>query len=186
MKGKYFFLRYLFKFVVTFCLFYFGTIALIGITTPGSYYSKYATDYLDYISLLRSGLLHSSKAFLSMFGYDTYLKDAFTLRLVNGWGVRIVYSCLGYGIMSFWIAFIIANKGNIAKKARWIIGGLALIFLINVLRISLMLIAIKEHWLSPFGLDNHTLFTIAAYTAIFTMIYFFDRAEKKQLAAIGK
>jgi exosortase/archaeosortase family protein len=86
--------------------------------------------------------------------------------------------------MSFWIAFIIANKGNFVKKARWISGGLALIFLINVLRISLMLIAIKKHWLSPFGLDNHTLFTIAAYTAIFTMIYFFDRSDKKSATGI--
>jgi exosortase/archaeosortase family protein len=159
---------------------------MIGITTPGSYYSTFAAAYLDYISLLRSALLHSSKALLSILGYDTYLKGAFTLKLLDGRGVRMVYSCLGYGIMSFWIAFIVANKGKLFKKARWIGGGLVLIFFINVARISLMLIAIKHHWNSPFGLDNHTLFTIAAYTAIFTMIYFFDRAEKKQLAAFGK
>ena len=177
---KKFFFIYLLKFLLTFCILYFGTKAIIGITTAGGYYSQFAADYLDYVSVLRNVLMYGSKNLLSVLGFHTYLKDAFTLKLDDGRGVRMVYSCLGYGIMSFWIAFIVANRGKFLKKIKWITGGVVLIYLINVARISLMLIGIKKQWSSPFGLDNHTLFTIAAYTAIFIMIYFFDRSERKE------
>ena len=43
-----------------------------------------------------------------------------------------------------------------------------------------MLVAVNGHWQSPFNLDNHTWFNIAAYTAIFIMIWFFDRSQNKQ------
>ena len=174
------FFQYLLKFLLIFCVLNYGTKAVIGITTSGGYYSQFAADYLDYVSVLRNVLMYGSKNLLSAFGFHTYLKDAFTLKLDDGRGVRMVYSCLGYGIMSFWIAFIVANRGKLLKKVKWITGGVVIIYLINVVRISLMLIGIKKQWSAPFGLDNHTLFAIAAYTAIFTMIFFFDRYEKKK------
>lgn len=175
--------KYLVKFLLIFSVLYFGTKALIGITSPGGFYSTLATDYLDYISLLRNGLLYSSKALLSILGYHTYLKDTFTLKLDDGRGVKIVYSCIGYGLMSFWMAFIIANKGKFIKKMKWMLAGLFFIFFVNVMRISLMLIGIKQHWSAPFGLDNHTLFNITVYSIIFIMIYLFDLSEKKELSA---
>jgi exosortase/archaeosortase family protein len=97
----------------------------------------------------------------------------------GGEGVRMVYSCIGYGVMSFWAAFIIANRGSWKKKTAWIAGGLTAIFLINVLRLSLLLLAAQKHWAIPFGWDHHTWFNIVAYSFIFGMIYFYDRSIKK-------
>ncbi|HMG83545.1 MAG TPA: archaeosortase/exosortase family protein [Ferruginibacter sp.] len=157
---------------------YFGTLAFIGITSPGGYYFPFIDNYLNYVSWLRFALLYSSQLILSLFGYNTFLYGKFILRMQGGSGVQLVYSCLGFGIMSFWIAFIFANKTSWQKKTKWIIAGLALIFFINVIRISLLLVAINKKWSIGFNLDNHTLFNIAAYVLIFIMIYFFDRSER--------
>jgi len=180
---KSFFYVYLLKFLLIFCIFFYGTIAIIGIAAPGGYYSSFVDHYVNYVSWMRYLLLHLSKMLLQLLQYDVYLKDIYTIKLQNGLGVHVGYDCIGYGVMIFWLAFIIANKGTISKKLKWIISGLLLIWVVNILRISLMLISINEHWRSFFNLDNHTLFNIAAYTVIFTMIYFFDRSEKKSAKA---
>lgn len=180
MRSSSVFIRYLFKFLFTFCVLYYGTIAMIGITSPGGWYLAFADNYLDYVSGLRWLLLHSSKWLLLISGYPVYLKDIFTIKLQNGLGVHVGYDCIGYGVLIFWGAFIFANNGSFIKKAKWMLGGWLAIWIVNVLRISLMLIALNKNWSSPFNLDNHTLFNIAAYIVIFSMIYLFDRAQKKE------
>lgn len=177
------FIKYLLKFLLTFCILYYGTIAMIGITSPGGYYSAFADQYLDYVSLLRWLLLHSAGNLLQLMGFDIYLKDVYTIKLQNGSGVHVGYDCIGYGVMIFWAAFIFANQLSVVRKIKWMLGGLLLIFVINVIRITLMLMAVNQHWKSPFNLDNHTWFNIAAYIAIFTMMWFFDRAQKRHPAA---
>ncbi len=108
--------------------------------------------------------------------------------LNNANGIRMVYSCIGYGVMSFWAAFIIANTGNMLKKIKWILAGWFAIWCINVLRISLLIISQDKHWPMPLGFDHHTWFNIFAYLLILIMIYFFDRSSKKNrgLATEGK
>lgn len=169
------------KFVLTFCILYYGTVAMIGITSPVGYYSSFADKYLNYVSLLRWGLLHSSKLLLQVTGFTIYLKDIYTIKLQNGLGVHVGYDCIGYGVMIFWLAFIFANKGSLIKKIKWIMAGLLVIWIVNVLRISLMVIAVNQKWPLFLNMDNHTWFNIAAYTVIFTMIYLFDRSQKKEI-----
>ena len=174
------------KFLSAFCIMFYGTIAWIGIASPeGGYYSPFVHKYLDYVTWLRSLLLHASMFFLQLLGYHIYLSDAYTLKMRNGSGVHVGYDCIGYGVMIFWMAFIFANKIEFRKKIRWLFGGLLAIWTINVLRISLLLIAINHHWPLPFNMNNHTLFNIAAYLLIFIMIYFFDRSEKNKLSTPG-
>ena len=60
---------------------------------------------------LRASLLWGAKGLLALFNYKTYLPDKYHLLMKGGSGVHIVYSCIGYGVMSFWGAFIIANTG---------------------------------------------------------------------------
>lgn len=175
---KYPFIIYLVKFIGIFSILYFGTIGLIGLVAPGGYYSPFIAHYFNYVPLLRYSLLQGAKAFLSIAGFDTYTKDIYTLKLSNGIGVHVGYDCLGYGVLSFWAAFIIANKGSWLKKSKWLFGGLLLIWFINVIRISMLLIAINKHWSTPFGFDHHTWFNISAYSCIFLMIYIFDRSQK--------
>lgn len=173
------FIVFLVKFLLTFCVLYYGTIAFIGITAPGGYYSPFADKHLDYVAGLRFLLLQSSRAVLALFGWHTYLKDVYTIKLLNGSGVHIGYDCIGYGVIFFWVAFIYANEVAFAKKIKWMLAGITVIWLVNVIRISLMLVAVNNKWMPLFSLDNHTWFNIAAYSVIFTMIYLFDMSEKK-------
>ncbi|MEP6584756.1 MAG: hypothetical protein ABJA90_10835, partial [Ginsengibacter sp.] len=93
--------------------------------------------------------------------------------------VFIAMDCVGYGVYSFWTAFVIANSGKFLKKVIWIIGGLLALWLVNVIRISLFLVAINKGWPMPLGIDHHTWFTIAAYLLIFLLIWLYDRSFKQ-------
>lgn len=170
------FLFFVVKFLLIFAILYYGTLLVIGLSAPEGYYSPFVANHLDYITQLKLGLMKSSKFLLSLFGIDTFFAPNFSLKIVNGRGVRIAMSCVGYGVYSFWIAFILASAGKIFSKVLWVLGGLFLLWTINVIRISLFLLAVDRNWPMPLGLDHHTWFNIAAYTAIFSMMYFFYRS----------
>ena len=179
-------LVYLLKFFLFFCIAYFGTLIWIGFTVPGNYYSAFMRDHLDYISWMRASLLHGSAYLLKLFGYHTAIPNANTLKFVGGRAIFLVYSCIGYGIMSFWLAFILANNGGWLRKLIWIIGGWIVIWLINIIRMSLLLVCLNKNRQMPFNLDNHTFFNICAYIAIFVMIFFYDRSLKKKAVISGQ
>jgi len=180
LKNLYRHSAYFLKFIGAFCILYFGTKAVIGLTVPGGYYSPFVAKYLDYPALLRSSLLNGTRLMVVIFGYQTYLRDAYHVTMVNGNGVHLVYACLGYGLLSFWIAFVFANEGSLVKKICWMLGGCFFIWLINIARISLVLVSSNEKWDTRFSLEQHTLFNIVVYAFIFIMIWLFQRSEKRK------
>ncbi len=171
-------LLYLAKFLGAFCILFYGTEAIIGLSAPEGLYVPFVAKYLDFIPAFRNLTLQGSRIFLSLTGYEAYQSDPIHLKLIGGSTVQLVYSCLGYGVMSFWLAFVFANNGSLAKKAAWMGGGLVLLFLINIIRIALTLLGNSRHWYWPFGWDNHTWFNIVAYAAIFLMMWGYDRRAK--------
>lgn len=179
MKKNKSLLVYLIKFLGVFCVLFYGTEAIIGFSSPGNHYNAFIANHLNFINPFRRVILSAAKSFLSVFGYETRFADAFTLSKTGGRGVRMVYSCIGYGVLSFWIAFVFANNGSWQKKAVWMFGGCVALCAINVLRISLLLVAINKGWPIPLGWDHHTWFNIVTYALIFAMIYFYDYAAKK-------
>ena len=172
------FTGFVIKFLLLFLLFYFGTIAIIGLAAPGDYYSPFIARYLDYVSWLKLSLMKGAAVVASMFGYDTIEEPGFLVRVVKARGVIVAYDCVGYGVLSFWAAFVLANKLLLRKKLSWLFAGLILLWLINVARIGLFLVAINKGWAMPLGLDHHTWFNIFAYGAIFLMIYYFDKRTR--------
>ena len=174
------FSRFVIIFLLIFSFCYLVSLAVIGVSAPGNYYSAFIDHYLNFISWIRVSLLFGTKMILKIFGVETYYAGEYVLRKVNGRGIRLVYSCIGYGIMSFWIAFITASSKEWIKKLKWVAGGLLLIWFINITRMALLLIATNNNWQMPFGWDHHTWFNIVAYAAIFLMIYFFERSSDTQ------
>ncbi len=159
---------------------FYGTEAIIGLSASEGKYIPFVDRYLNFIPALRNSLFYSSKVFLSLFGYEAYQATATQLRLVGGGGVNLVYSCLGYGVTSFWLAFVFANNGSWKKKLAWMVGGTLLLYVINAIRISLTLLSSSKKWQFPFGWDNHDWFNIAAYGAIFLMIWCYDKSGRKR------
>ena len=118
-----------------------------------------------------------TKVLLSLYGYETYMESPVLIRMVDGSAVQLVYKCLGYGVTSFWLAFVFANDGRRTRKLGWMLGGAMLLWVINVIRISLVLLATSKHWAIPLGWDHHTWFNIAAYGMIFLMIWLYDKRQ---------
>jgi exosortase/archaeosortase family protein len=171
-------LIYLLKFIGAFCFFYYGTLAIIGLSAPVGYYSGFVDHYLNYIPPFRDFVLNAARHLLTLFGYESFQKSGTQLLVVGGGGVNVVYSCLGYGVTSFWLAFVFANAGSWQKKLAWMLGGALVLLIINVLRLSLVALASHKHWAYPLGWDNHTWFNIAAYLMIFLMMWVYDRGNK--------
>jgi len=167
------------KFLIIFCFFYFGTLAIIGLSAPVGYYSPFVAQHLNFIGWLRGSLLSGAKLALSLFNYRVYFEDDYVLRIQNGSAIRMVYSCVGYGIMSFWAAFILANTAPETRKLKWLIGGWLMIWCINVIRVCLVLVSNNNNWSMPSGFDHHTWFNIIAYFFVFVLIYFYDVLENK-------
>lgn len=180
------FLVYCLKFIAAYCILYYGSQAIIGLSAPQGSYSQFVHHYLDYPALLRKALLKSSQCLLGIMGYTTEMPDEYRIKMVGGKGVRMVYSCLGIGITSFWIAFMLANETNIKKKIFFIVAGTFFIFLINVARIVLLLIAANKGKPMPFGIEHHTLFNIASYCLVIVMIIVFDRSEEQSVLFSAK
>lgn len=169
------FLRFVIVFIGLFLILYFGTIAWIGIAAPGGFYSPFVEKYLDYVSWIKTSLALGVKGLLGIFGYDIIAQPDFRVRVAGGRAVLIAMDCVGYGVSSFWIAYIVANPGKLAYKLKWVIGGLLLLWLINVVRIALFLLSVNGGWPMPLGIDHHTWFNICAYIAIFIMMFFVER-----------
>ncbi len=116
---------------------------------------------------------------LSIFGISTYTVPDFIIRITDGKGVFIAMDCVGYGVYSFWIAFVVANAGKFWRKVSWVVFGVLALWGINVIRITLFLLAVDKGWPMPLGWDHHTWFNIFAYLLIFMMIWWYDKTGKK-------
>ncbi|CAN5350652.1 hypothetical protein BH09BAC2_BH09BAC2_15720 [soil metagenome] len=174
---------YLLKFALAFCFLYFGTLAVIGISAPGGLYNSFIAQHLNYIDWLRSALLHVSKIVVNIFGFKSRIFNDYVLGIPEGHSVRMVYKCVGYGVMSFWGAFIFANNITWQRKILWILSGWLMIFIINVIRIAALVIAVNTNTKLPVAIDHHTIFNIVAYALIFCMIWIFDKKTTAKVHA---
>lgn len=174
--------KQLFVFLLLFGGLYGMMQLLIGLSVPGGKLDwPRITQYFDLPAALRYSLLKGGAIVLDIMNIDTYILDSYHLRMVEGRGIRMVYSCMGYGIMSFWIAFAVAFSCSWKRAAGWALLGISTIWFINVIRICLLLIATNRNWPMPFRVDHHTWFNVAVYLVIGALIYLFDRSEKKHI-----
>lgn len=168
-------LVYVAKFLGVFFLLFYGTEGVIALASPGGLHHPFVEQHLNFIDPFRTFLLASSRELLTVFHFQARLEDLYTLTMVGGKGVRMVYSCVGYGVLSFWIAFVVANRGGWKKKVGRILGGCGALCAINIARVSLLLVAVNKGWPIPFGWDHHTWFNIVAYLLIFALMWGYDR-----------
>ncbi|MDB5207488.1 MAG: hypothetical protein JWR72_2563 [Flavisolibacter sp.] len=179
------FFIYLLKFGGVFSLFYFGTLIIIGLSSKENLYSPFVSSYLDFITPLRRSILWSAEYILKFFGHSTTWSDQYTLGLTGGRSVRMVYSCVGYGVLSFWAAFILANPRGLKVTVVWLISGWAILWALNVLRIFFLILAVNQNSEVRFEVDHHSFYNIIAYCCIFLMIFLYDRSKRVGLNPIA-
>jgi exosortase/archaeosortase family protein len=179
--SKYVDVTFLLKFFILAGGLYYFNIFFIGITDPkGHVYSSFLANHLDYIAWLRSSLLHTANFITKAFGLNTYVADIYTLKVAYGRGIKIGLTCIGYGLISFWIAFIVAQNSIWIKKLIWSVLGLVAIWLINCVRVAVLLIALQNKWEVNKYIEHHDLFNLVAYLLILIMIYLYYTQSKKQ------
>lgn len=168
-------LRFSLRFSLYFITLYYFNVLFTGLSTAGNYYLAGLDRHFNYIKGLRYMLIETSAAILRIFGHSVTTTD-FTMHVYNRGGISVVYSCLGLGVMSFFTAFVLAWPGRPLKsKGVFIIGGLMLIQVLNVLRF--MLIALYWRELSfPGIINHHTLFNSFLYAVVLYVMYRWSRA----------
>ena len=171
--------KFLFIFLSLFLLFYYGNIAFFSLTSKGAHYVQFLDLYVNYIRGLRHLLLDTTAFFVNLLGYTAITSD--TELLVSGRGViQLVYSCLGLGVMSFFIAFVIAYPKSTKEKVIFGLSGIIVIQILNIFRFILLAL----FWDKTKGkiLDHHAIFNIVIYLIIIVSIYFWIKADKKSLS----
>ncbi|MBS1532179.1 MAG: hypothetical protein JSU01_17890 [Bacteroidetes bacterium] len=171
-------LRFLSIFLSLFVVFYYFNVLFFGLTSPGNHYVAFLDQHLNYIRLLRHFLLNATAHVLDWLGYTAITSD--TELLVVGHGViKLVYTCLGLGVMSFFTAFVIAFPKKFRPKLIFFICGILLFQVLNIIRF----VVLALFWKSTKGiiLDHHTIFNIIIYILIGISIYFWVRHDDKKL-----
>jgi exosortase/archaeosortase family protein len=83
---------------------------------------------------------------------------------------------MGYGLMSLWLALVIAYPSRWKQKILPLAGGLILINLLNILRIGGLAMLYTEGKTEIFSwIDHHTLFNTIVYIAMFGVFVWWIR-----------
>ncbi|WP_413666188.1 exosortase Y [Mucilaginibacter sp. Mucisp86] len=168
--------RFMLLFILLFTIFYNFNIFFFGITSPGGNYSPFLAEHLNYIAALRQLLLDCSVTVLKWLGYAAI--DNNSELLVAGKGtLAVVYSCLGLGLISFFSAFVLAYPSPLRSKLVFLISGILVIQLLNVLRFVLLAI----FWSKKANriIDHHTIFNIILYIIIAFSLYIWIKRNDK-------
>lgn len=141
----------------------------------GGYFIPFL-KHIDYVSCYRQLLLGSAEKLLDLFGYNAYTRGPYLLYINGKSGLQLVYSCLGIGVLSFWVAYIVTHQNGTAKtKMKWVFTGLLLITVLNIIRIVVLLLAVYKHWINIAGIDHHTLYNIIVYVIVLLMALYYRK-----------
>ncbi|MEN9599191.1 MAG: hypothetical protein RL596_1502 [Bacteroidota bacterium] len=174
------YIQFLIRFLALYAILYFGTYAFIGLSTEGGIYLTWL-KYVDYVSLYRRLLLSGAAQIIEWMGYYTQQRGTFLLYINGANGIQLVYWCLGIGIISFWVSYVLAfQTDSIQFRLRWIIYGIFFITVLNIFRISLILIANYVQYASLFEMDHHDLYNIILYLMLGVLLLIH---KKKQYQA---
>jgi exosortase/archaeosortase family protein len=162
--------RFLILFLGLFTFLYYLNIAVIGLVAPGGYYVPFVAKYLDYINGLRYGLMESTAFLLRQLGEQVFTKNDW-MRVAGRGGFIMAYDCLGFGVMSFFTAFVIAYPKSVKSKAIFLPAGLLLIQCLNIIRFVLLGLFWKHSNLKEL-INHHDVFNIILYLMLMVVIYF--------------
>jgi exosortase/archaeosortase family protein len=178
-------LKFVIKFLCLFAFIYGFYVFYLGAASPGGkLYSVFLDEHLNFINWLRYVLIESSAVILNILGYET--KTSVYQMLVVGHNiVHIGYDCLGFGVMSFFTAFVIAYPGVLKTKLYFWGIGLLVIQLLNLSRFVILSIywrPTKNVYIS----DHHTIFNIIVYMIIAISLYYYTRYQDKAISVNAK
>ncbi len=139
------------------------------------YFYNEATYYLT------NSWLYSTKLFINILGYEAQVVIPKKLLVLKGTGgVILERGCLGRNMMGLFAGFIIVYPGRILTKLWYIPFGLAVIYLINILRIAGLSFT-QLYYPEYLDINHHTVFKYTVYTAIFFLwVFWISKLNKSK------
>ena len=164
------------KLMALFFLFDYFFLFLISAQAPGGdFYTPLIANHLNFVHWFEQFLLNSGGHFAMLFGYE-YSIFGKKMILNQGSGVILGFSCIGFSIMSFYLAFILAFPATLKNKIIYGIGGLAVIISLNIMRIGgLAVIYSRLNYEEVREVHHHAVFNAIVYIVIFIIFIFYTR-----------
>ncbi|WP_316804865.1 exosortase Y [Pedobacter nototheniae] len=164
------------KFIITlFVLYIFfsqGNLFMNSVMNPeGKYYNAFIATHLDYIQALKTALIKPAVWIIKLFGFYA-IHNEMDVMVIDGPYLRINYSCLGLGVMSFLAAFVLAFPASWKSTLKMLVIGMVTIYVLNILRIAGLgvLLGFFKSQRNNFTY-HHEVFNIIVYVCIFAMLY---------------
>jgi len=165
-------IKFIVMLFVLYIIFSQGNIFMNSVMSPtGRYYNAYIAEHFDYIQGLKNALIVPAVWIIKLFGFYAIHNEQ-DVMVVAGPYLRINYSCLGLGVMSFLAAFVLAFPASRKETLKMLIIGIISIYLLNVCRIAgLGLLFGTFHSQRNYFEYHHEIFNVIVYIIIFIMLY---------------
>ena len=162
-------LFFLVRLIGLFLVLFYSTEFIIAITAPGgSFYSPLADRFFDLDQWFSDFLRGAGGVLVNLTGYSTEVTGN-RLVIADTSAVIMGYTCLGFGVLSTWVALILAYPDRKQNQLKWkfLLGGIAGIILLNILRIALLAVIWHQLPNSAREVDHHLIFNLVVYGCIF-------------------
>ena len=166
---------------VLYLIFSQGNLFMNSVMSPGGrFYNAYIAEHFNYIQGLKTALIKPATWIIKLFGFYAIHNEQHVM-VVNGPYLRVNYSCLGLGVMSFLAAFVLAFPASWKSTFKMLVIGLITIYVLNILRIAglgvlLGLFKSQRHNFTY----HHEIFNILVYICIFIMLYIWIKKNTKK------
>ena len=100
---------------------------------------------------------------------DIYRNEERTLRVAD--------ACNGLELMVLYVGFLACFPSAAARKWKFALGGILLIYLLNIIRCA-ALVLIFVHYRKYLDFSHHFLFTFVIYLLIFLLWFIFTKKPK--------
>lgn len=173
-------IKFIIALFVLYILFSQGNLFMNSVMSPGGkFYNAYIAENFDYIQGLKTALIIPAVWIIKLFGFYAIYNEM-DVMVVSGPLLRINYSCLGLGVMSFLAAFVLSFPASWKSTFKMLIIGLISIYVLNILRIAGLGILFGTFQSQRNYFEyHHEIFNVIVYIIIFIMLYIWIRKNTK-------
>ncbi|WP_299685023.1 exosortase family protein XrtF [uncultured Dokdonia sp.] len=166
------------RFILTFVGSYFVLVMLYNL------YLTYGGSTTYYPDIVTHTVAKQSESIINAFGYNmkvvpSKVEAAMNLTINDKVLARVVEGCNAVSVMLLYISFMLAFFDGWKRTLFYILGGVALIYVMNVTRIALLTIGIYEYP-EYTELLHGTIFPAVIYGTVFLLWLGWIRSYKKQ------
>lgn len=177
-------IKFVIALFVLYILFSQGNLFMNSVMSPGSrFYNAYIAANFNYIQGLKSALIIPAVWMIKLFGFYAIYNEM-DVMVVSGPYLRVNYSCLGLGVMSFLAAFVLAFPASWKSTFKMLVIGIIAIYILNVFRIAGLgvLLGFFKSQRHNFTY-HHEIFNVIVYVCVFTMLYFWIKKNSQPVVS---